>query len=94
MSYENLYLSSKMALKKIDEFEEKNGNWSIFETIRAQIIFINTHAYEKKNPVAYLKENQSFTFGVISSKEFSSPDELNLKKYFDKIFDDIRSIQK
>jgi hypothetical protein len=75
---------SNAALFIIDEFTVSNGGSSVLESIREQILFIRNNAILGKNPVVELNGRQ-FTYGIISSREFSSPDELKIKTCLDAV---------
>ena len=76
----------------MDKFIKRNGDRVIFKPIREQLNFILMHAKENQNPIDHLEKNQKFTFGVITDREFSSPEELRLKESFDRIFDELKKI--
>lgn len=74
----------KTALQAIDKFNNQNIidiNEPSIQSILAQLNFIANCAKQGKNPRSSLPEGQAFTYGIISSREFASPEELELKKY-------------
>ncbi|EIK46963.1 hypothetical protein O59_000984 [Cellvibrio sp. BR] len=80
----NLLNVERAALQAIDKFTNQkiiNTNDPSIQSILAQLNFIASCAKQGKNPRSSLPEGKSFTYGIISSREFASPDELELKKY-------------
>lgn len=80
----NLLTVEKVALQAIDKFTNQtvvNMNEPAIQSILAQLNFIASCAKQGKNPRSSLPEGQKFTYGIISSREFASPEELELKKY-------------
>ncbi|MDN3640883.1 hypothetical protein QWY82_18935 [Simiduia curdlanivorans] len=55
------------------------------ESIINQMEFIKSKALTGKNPRLELQEGQSFSYGIIASRELSAPDELALKKFLDEV---------
>lgn len=55
------------------------------QSILKQIEFIIKCAAKGKNPTEELPAGQTFTYSVIASREFSSPDELAIKKRLDEM---------
>jgi len=53
------------------------------ESIRKQLIFIRDKALEGKNPLLELGEKNYFTYRILASKEFASPEEMEIKKNID-----------
>lgn len=51
------------------------------------MVFIRDNVRLGKNPVDELRGGVVFTFGVVSSKELASPEELVLKKKLDEVGD-------
>lgn len=80
----NLLKIEQTALQAIDKFNNQNVidiSESSIQSILAQLKFIADCAKQGKNPRNSLPEGQAFTYGIISSREFASPEELELKKY-------------
>ncbi len=72
------------ALQAIDKFTNQKVidiNQPSIQSIMAQLNFIASCAKQGKNPRHSLPEGKVFTYGIISSREFASPEELELKKY-------------
>ncbi|HSC68630.1 MAG TPA: immunity protein Tsi6 family protein [Cellvibrio sp.] len=80
----NFMKLEQAALLAIDKFLNQNLiniNEPSIQSILAQLNFIASCAKEGKNPRNSLPDGQAFTYGIISSREFASPEELELKKY-------------
>lgn len=74
----------KSALKAIEKFLNQNVvdiNEPFMQSILAQLNFIANCAKEGKNPRTSLPEGKTFTYGIIASREFASPEELELNEY-------------
>lgn len=56
-----------------------------FQSIVAQLQFIQTCAAKGFNPLDELASGKTFTYGIISSREFASPEEMKLKQYLDQV---------
>ena len=72
------------ALQAIDKFTNQKVidiNQPSIQSIMAQLNFIASCAKQGKNPRHSLPEGKVFTYGIVSSREFASPEELELKKY-------------
>lgn len=72
------------ALKAIEKFLNQNVvdiNELFMQSILAQLNFIADCAKEGKNPRTSLTEGKTFTYGIIASREFASPEELKLNEY-------------
>jgi hypothetical protein len=80
----NLTRVESSALKAIEKFLNQNVvdiNEPFMQSILAQLNFIADCAKEGKNPRNSLPEGKTFTYGIISSREFASPEELELNEY-------------
>ncbi|QLE86795.1 hypothetical protein FLM48_18000 [Shewanella sp. Scap07] len=53
--------------------------------ILGQLDFIISHSEQGSDPRAKLKNGQKFTFSIIASREFCSPDEQKVKSYLDEL---------
>jgi hypothetical protein len=85
MNYKKLLLSTELALNKLTQFISKDGSSQALESIKIQLIFIRDSAIQKKNPFLELSENQKFTYVILASREFSSPEELIVKDSIDDV---------
>lgn len=74
-----------LAVEKLDCFLEKNECTASLESIRQQMIFIRDKSLQGINPISALGENRTFTYRIIASREFSSPEELEVKFYIDRV---------
>ena len=80
----NFLKVEQLALQAIDKFTNQkviNTNEPSIQSILTQLNFIASCAKQGKNPRNSLPEGKVFTYGIISSREFASPEELELKKY-------------
>lgn len=80
----NLLKVEQAALRAIEKFLNQNivdVKEPPIQSILTQLEFIAHCASQGQNPRNSLPEGRSFTYGIISSREFSSPEELELKKY-------------
>ena len=71
--------SAREAIKEMNALSKKVGHCSWMDSIQPQLEFIESHAANKRNPVKMLAPDQEFTYGIVSSKELASPDEMMLK---------------
>ena len=85
MNFIKLKESAIVAIKKIDEFGIKNGESDQLESIKQQMIFIRDNAINGKDPSLELGDDRKFTYAIIASREFASPEELDLKEYIDEV---------
>jgi len=85
MDYRNLAESANTSIQKLQEFIESNGSSDTLESIKQQMTFIRDNALEDKDPSLELNSSQKFTYAILSAREFSSPQELELKEYINKV---------
>ncbi|HED17556.1 MAG TPA: hypothetical protein ENI64_12175 [Gammaproteobacteria bacterium] len=85
MDYRMLAECSDTAIKKIFQQINDEGSSEVLESIKQQMIFIRDNALEGKNPALALEAGRQFTYGILASREFASPKELELKEYIDKV---------
>jgi hypothetical protein len=74
----------KSALKAIEKFLNQNVvdiNEPFMQSIPDQLKFIADSEKKGKIPRNSLPEGKTFTYGIISSREFASPEELELNEY-------------
>ncbi|MCW8128708.1 hypothetical protein [Microbulbifer halophilus] len=71
------------ASTEISSFEKKHGQRTSITSIKNQMKFISELSGNGLNPLERLKNGETFTFAIISSKELSSPEELALKRKID-----------
>ncbi len=83
MDYEALSVSAEAAINKLEKYTNKVGSTGVLESITKQLIFIRDKAVEGKNPLFELEEKKYFTYRILASKEFASPEELEIKKSID-----------
>ena len=80
----NISRVEESALKAIEKFLNQNVmdiNEPFMQSILAQLNFIADCAKEGKNPRKSLSEGKTFTYGILASREFASPEELELNEY-------------
>ena len=85
MDYKALSLSAEIAINKLGGYIKKYGSTSSLESIHQQLIFIRDKALENKNPLVELGEKKYFTYRILASKEFASPEELEIKGKIDDV---------
>lgn len=85
MDYKELSFRAGLAIDKLDEFIRKVGATASLESIRQQMIFIRDKADQGKNPLDELESSRYFTYRILASREFASPEELEIKKYIDHV---------
>ncbi|GAB2528837.1 immunity protein Tsi6 family protein [Microbulbifer agarilyticus] len=73
------------ALQAVLAHEKKYGSTPVLKSIKNQMKFIRDCASAGKNPIRELPEGQTFTFGILSSREFSSPEELQVKEELNRV---------
>ncbi|WP_428818730.1 immunity protein Tsi6 family protein [Microbulbifer sp. MCCC 1A16149] len=73
------------ALAAISAFEDLYGKSAVLDSIRAQMNFVFTEAEHGRNPLESINTRSPLTFGILSSREFSSPDELKLKAKLNRV---------
>ena len=91
MSFKALELTANETIFQIDRFIEEEGEEDngVLESIMNQMIFIRDAALVEKNPFAELEEGRTFTFGILASREFASPRELELQDYIYDVFHEL-----
>ncbi|GGB22203.1 immunity protein Tsi6 family protein [Agarivorans gilvus] len=85
MNYKKL---SEAANKALDEFSKRNVSTIdtvIYDSIIEQMRFINSEASLGHDPRKSLPDGKTFTYGIISSRAFASPDELQLKRLLEDV---------
>lgn len=85
MNYSDVEECADRALGAVVMLEKKYGESPVLESIKNQMIFVRDNARAGKNPVDELPSGQSFTFGILSSREFSSPEELLVKEELNRV---------
>lgn len=85
MNYKKLLLHTELALNELTQFINKYGSSQTLESIKKQLIFMKNNANQEKNPLLELNENQTFTYVILASREFSSPEELKVKDSIDEV---------
>jgi hypothetical protein len=83
MNFKKLVGAANDALSKIAAFEAKNGESPVHDSIKAQMKFIRDAALASKNPNMELEKDRQFTYAILASREFASPEELVVKLSLD-----------
>lgn len=91
MNFILLTKKAKIAKNKISVSGVIDQNSPSILSILQQLDFIINFSGQGIDPKAQLKTGQTFTYSVIASREFCSPDELDLKKYLDDVSREIYS---
>jgi len=91
MSMRELEVAAQKAYRSVSEIENSRGASDAIDSIRKQMQFIARKASEGKNPVQELNGNK-FTYSLIASKEFDSPEEKFSKNDLDIVSDLLDSL--
>ena len=84
MDYQKLSAAVNKVITEIEGDKLSYISESTKQSIKNQMVFIKKYADQNIDPKAQLDGNQ-FTYGIISSREFSSPDELEVKALIDDV---------
>ena len=79
-------------MKEVHQLSKKIGHNDWMDTIESQLEFIEKHAINEKNPVKMLSPDQEFTYGIISSRQLASPDEMRLKEKLNQVTNNLRDL--
>ena len=79
-------------MKEVHQLSKKIGHNDWMDTIESQLEFIEKHAINEKNPVKMLSPDQEFTYGIISSRQLASPDEIRLKEKLNQVTSNLRDL--
>ncbi len=90
--FEILANSAREAINEMDALSKKVGHCSWMDSIQPQLEFIESHAANKRNPVKMLAPDQEFTYGIVSSRELASPDEMILKEKLNLVTRNLREL--
>ncbi|MFT6539154.1 MAG: DNA-binding ferritin-like protein (Dps family) [Thalassolituus sp.] len=90
--FDNLAKSTRDAMKEVHQLSKKIGHNDWMDTIESQLEFIEKHAINEKNPVKMLSPDQEFTYGIISSRQLASPDEMRLKEKLNQVTNNLRDL--
>jgi hypothetical protein len=85
MNLNKLADAANVALAKISAFAASNGTTPTLESIRNQMKYIRDAAANGKNPNLELAPGQLFTYAILASREFASPEELEVKAALDSV---------
>lgn len=84
MNYQKLSAAASKVIMEIESDKLSYTSDGTKQSIKNQMIFIKKYADQNIDPRTKLDGNQ-FTYGIISSREFSSPDELEIKALIDDV---------
>lgn len=90
MNYQKLSVAARNVIIEIDGDKLTYISENTKQSIKNQMIYIKKYADQNIDPRSQLNGN-TFTYGIILSREFASPDELKVKLLIDdvsKIFDE------
>jgi len=96
MNFTLLYESANSVIEQILLLIKDEGTNETLESIKQQMIFIRDNSKVGINPISALTENKKFTYGILASREFASPRELELKENINRvsrIMDNEKSIE-
>jgi hypothetical protein len=85
VNYKKLSESSKKALTEFSLRQVPTIDSAVYDSIIEQMKFITYEAGLGNNPREQLPEGKTFTYGIISSRSFASPEELRLKQLLDEV---------
>ena len=85
MNYKNLVASTNLALTEFSKKNIASIELAVYDSIIEQLKFILHEANLGNDPRDSLPKGQTFTYGVISSRNFTSPEELKLKLFLDDV---------
>ncbi len=84
MIFKELEDGATKAIDMLEEYFKLNQDMKFITTIITQMEFIQKCAKVHIDPLkAVLEQNKPFTFGILSSKNFASPQELAMKEQLD-----------
>lgn len=84
MNYQDLSTAANKVITEIDRNKLRFISENTKESIKNQMIFIKSYADQKIDPRSQLNGSK-FTYGIISSREFASPEELEVKELIDNV---------
>lgn len=85
MHFERLAEAASAAIFEIRNFITQHGSAPALDSIESQMRFIYDSALSNRNPLEMVSKDSSFTYGILSSREFASPDEMEIKKKLDRV---------
>lgn len=85
MDYEELYTAANNVILAIDNNLPEYASKNVLISIKNQMLFIRDHAAAGNNPAKELPLGKAFTYGILSSREFASPEEIILKGLIDEV---------
>jgi hypothetical protein len=90
--FESLAKSARDAIREVHQLSQKIGHNDWMDSIKSQLEFIEKHAINERNPVKMLSPDQEFTYGIISSRELASPDEMILKEKLNQVTSNLKDL--
>ena len=85
MNFILLTEKTKQAKKAILESNCIDLNNSQILSILNQLEFIIKYSEQSLDPKSKLKSGETFTYSIIASREFTSPNQLAVKEYLDQV---------
>lgn len=92
MSLTELAKAASEAKDEIKTFSDKHGHQPWMESVLSQMDFIEEKSLNGMNPVKCLHDDEEFTYGIISSRELASPEEMIVKKKLNRVSEIMRKI--
>lgn len=74
-------------INQIDQHCKIFGENKVLDSIKKQMLFIKKACEDGVFPQKRLAEGQTFTYGILSSRELNSPPERAIKDEIDKVSD-------
>lgn len=85
MDYEELYTAANNVIFAIDNNPPEYASKSVLISIKNQMLFIRDHAAVGNDSAKELPLGKAFNYGILSSREFASPEEMILKGLIDEV---------
>jgi hypothetical protein len=85
MNFMLLTKKARVAKNRIIASDVIDQNSTLILSILQQLEFIIKYSEQKIDPRSQLKTGQTFTYSVLASREFCSPEELAIKNLLDEV---------
>lgn len=85
MDYKALFAAANDVIHAIDAQPPQYASKNVLTSIKNQMLFIRDHAAVGNDPAKELPSGKAFNYGILSSREFASPEEMILKDLIDEV---------
>ena len=85
MNFKALQMAAENVIAAINTAPPKHVSADVLASIKNQMVFIRDNAAAGKNPSQELASGTKFTYAILASREFASPEELVLQDLIDKV---------